>query len=424
MTLAVGIPTGHGHPRTTAWRAGVNPGHAAYVDVCAGDVCSERARGRPDQTEPNQERRALGMTRRHEKWSREPRVLSALALRVGRSPVTHRVGGAAVLGFVVWRLGFDSSLHALGAIDGWSLGLAVVLTALTTSCCAWRWSLVAAGLGTRVPLLPAVAACYRSQFVNTATPGGVLGDVHRGVRLGRQHGDTGKGVRSVFWERSAGQVVQAVMALGALTLLPSPVRPLLGWVWFVVLASVVCGLVWRLSTRRRRAGLRAGRRSASRRPDEGTRALATATWAELRRALFARRTLPLVVVASGLAVTGHVMTFVVAARTAGATAPTARLVPLAFVVLVSMGVPVNLAGWGPREGVAAWAFGAAGLGADAGLSTAVVYGVLVFAASLPGAVVMLVAGPWHARRARRAPAESAVAGSPQLVAATGEPARG
>jgi hypothetical protein len=51
---------------------------------------------------------------------------------------------------------------------------------------------------------------------------------------------------------------------------------------------------------------------------------------------------------------------------------------------------VNIGGWGPREGAAAWAFGAAGLTADLGVSTAVVYGVLVIAASLPGAAVLLV----------------------------------
>jgi len=49
-----------------------------------------------------------------------------------------------------------------------------------------------------------------------------------------------------------------------------------------------------------------------------------------------------------------------------------------------------VAGWGPREGVAAWAFAAAGLGAAQGVATAVVYGVLVFVASLPGAVVLLL----------------------------------
>ena len=121
---------------------------------------------------------------------------------------------------------------------------------------------------------------------------------------------------------------------------------------------------------------------------------------ELCQGVLARRTWPLVAMASALAVTGHVLTFLVAAHTAGATAPVVQLVPLAFIVLLSMGVPLNLAGWGPREGVAAWAFGAAGLGAGAGLSTAVVYGVLVLVASLPGAGVILAA---HLRGRRRAP---------------------
>ena len=64
-------------------------------------------------------------------------------------------------------------------------------------------------------------------------------------------------------------------------------------------------------------------------------------------------------------------------------APSARprrrsqLVPLALLVLVAMGIPANVAGWGPREGVAAWAFAAAGLGASQGVATAVVYGVMV-----------------------------------------------
>jgi len=49
----------------------------------------------------------------------------------------------------------------------------------------------------------------------------------------------------------------------------------------------------------------------------------------------------------------------------------------------------NVAGFGPREGVAAWAFGAAGLTAAQGVSTGVAYGVLVVAGSLPGAAVLL-----------------------------------
>jgi len=57
-----------------------------------------------------------------------------------------------------------------------------------------------------------------------------------------------------------------------------------------------------------------------------------------------------------------------------------------------MSIPFNVAGWGPREGIAAWAFAAAGLGASTGVSAAVVYGVMSFVGTLPGAVVLV--GSW------------------------------
>jgi bacteriorhodopsin len=58
-------------------------------------------------------------------------------------------------------------------------------------------------------------------------------------------------------------------------------------------------------------------------------------------------------------------------------------------VLLASAVPVNIAGWGPREGAAAWAFGAVGLGAAHGVTVAVVYGVLALVATLPGAVILM-----------------------------------
>jgi hypothetical protein len=107
---------------------------------------------------------------------------------------------------------------------------------------------------------------------------------------------------------------------------------------------------------------------------------------------------PGVVVASLLAVVGHVAGFEVAARAAGVRASPGELLPLALLVLLAMAVPFNVAGWGPREGVAAWAFAAAGLGAGEGVSAAVVYGVMVLVASLPGALVL--AADWLCHRPR------------------------
>jgi hypothetical protein len=96
------------------------------------------------------------------------------------------------------------------------------------------------------------------------------------------------------------------------------------------------------------------------------------------------------VLASTVAVIGHVAVFVVAVQVTGTELPVGRLLPLALVVLLASAVPANIR-WGPREGAAAWAFGAVGLSAAEGVTVAVVYGVLTLVATLPGAVI-LVAG--------------------------------
>ena len=95
------------------------------------------------------------------------------------------LGGAAILAVLLHQVGTEPFLDAARMIDGWSLAAAAGISALTTVCCAWRWSLVARGLGLGLPLHVAIAAYYRSQFLNTTLPGGVLGDVSRAVRHGR-----------------------------------------------------------------------------------------------------------------------------------------------------------------------------------------------------------------------------------------------
>jgi hypothetical protein len=107
-----------------------------------------------------------------------------------------------------------------------------------------------------------------------------------------------------------------------------------------------------------------------------------------RSELLAGRAWRTITVASALIVAGHAITFVIAARTVGVTAPLSQMLPLALLVLLGAALP-NIGGWGPREGVTAWAFAAAGLGASVGVATAVAYGVMVLFASLPGAAVLV-----------------------------------
>ena len=284
------------------------------------------------------------------------------------------LAGAAILALVVWRVGSGPVVDGVRALEPGVLLLGLVLAVVTTVACAWRWHLVARELDVAVAVPAAVAACYRAQLLNTVLPGGVLGDVHRGVVHGRSTGETGRALRAVGWERFAGQAVQAVVALVVLALLPSPVRPLLPWALALVVLCVAAVVM----------GVR-------RTPDRDTwwsRAARVAR-EDVRLALLVRRSWPGIVVASVVALGGYVATYVLAARAVGVDAPLATLLPIVVAVLVVAGVPLNLAGWGPREGMAAWAFAAVGLGAGTGVATAVAYGAIVLVANLPGAVVLL-----------------------------------
>jgi hypothetical protein len=235
---------------------------------------------------------------------------------------------------------------------------------------------VARGLGVDLRLSTAVAAYYRSIFLNVTLPGGVVGDVHRGISHGRDANDVGRALRAVAWERSAGQAVQVVLTVAVLLVAPSPVRGAMPLV-ALALVAVAAGVV--LASRVRPAVGRVGGSRFSR--------LRGAAARDLRDGLLARRAWPAIALASALVVAGHAVTFLVAARTVGVTAPPSQVLALALLVLLAAALP-NVGGWGPREGVTAWAFAAAGLGASRGVATAVVYGVMVVVASLPGAAVL------------------------------------
>ena len=289
--------------------------------------------------------------------------------------------GIGILAFLLWRLGTGPFVDGLRLINGWAVVAALGIGVLTTVCGAWRWSLVAGGLGVGLPLRTAVADCYRSVFLNATLPGGVLGDVHRAVSHGRDAGDVGRGIRAVVWERTAGQVVQLAMAIVVLLAFPSPVRSYMPVVTAVAAAGVLgVVLLARALPRGGRAELPQARWAQALRTAKG----------DIRDGLLARRNWLRITLASTVAVSGHLATFLIAARTAGSVAPLARLVPLTLLALLAMGLPANVGGFGPREGVAAWAFGAAGLTAAQGVTTAVVYGALVLVASLPGAAVMVI----------------------------------
>jgi uncharacterized membrane protein YbhN (UPF0104 family) len=324
----------------------------------------------------------------------------------GRRRVLGLLGSARIrtaaaillLAVVIWRLGAGPVLDGLRALDLPAVGAALGIGAATTVCGAARWVLVARRLGLPLRLGPAVAHCYRALFLNSVLPAGILGDVGRAVEHGRAVGDVGRGARAVMLEKVAGQI--ALLVVGTIVLAAEPA--VLGalspptHVWGPTLGVLAAAALLAVRVRRVRAGL-------------------ATLLADARKGVLARGAWPGVALLSLVALAGYLGLFLVAARTVGVAAPTTELLPLLVLALFVMGLPANVGGFGPREAVAAVAFGAVGLGAGQGLSAAVAYGVLTVLSTLPGAVVLLAG---FLRRGRLDPARSRpVRGQPVLTAA-------
>jgi hypothetical protein len=294
--------------------------------------------------------------------------------------------GVTVLWFLVRLVGAAPFEAGLRAVTWPAVVAAVTLTALTTLCSAWRWRVVARALGMGIRLPDAVGAYYRSLFLNSVLIGGVIGDVHRAVTHGRRAGDVARGVRAVAWERLCGQIIQALVTAVVLLTLPSPFRPAAPYILAGIAGLAGCAaLVVRGAARRGRSQL-------------GRAARAVAE--DLRGGLLAADVWPQLILASVLVAAGHTATFVIAARVAGSTAPLGELIALLMVVQVATVIPLGVGGWGPREGIAAWAFAAAGLGAATGITATTLYAVLMLVSVTPGAALLLR----DAVRRRRGPA--------------------
>lgn len=289
------------------------------------------------------------------------------------------IGGAlavAVLVLLAERFGTRAVSDGLRSLDPVAIVAALSLGAVAALATAARWALVARRFGAPVPLPVAVADVYRAQLVNSVLPAGLVGDAHRAIAHGLPGSGGRAGFRAVVVERVGGQ---AVVVLAALLLVAGSAGA--AGAGCALLAVSVPAVV--LS----RADGTTGERA---RP--GVRG-----WCDdARAALLSRACGPGVVLLSLVALSCHLGMFVLAARVAGVHAPLGELLPLLAAGLLAMSIPLNVGGWGPREGVTAAAFGLAGLDPAAGFAAAVLFGVLGLVSCLPG--VLALARSWVGTR--------------------------
>ncbi|TVR98348.1 MAG: UPF0104 family protein [Wenzhouxiangellaceae bacterium] len=287
---------------------------------------------------------------------------------------------ATVLVALAWWLDWREILRGLGSLSaGWLL-LALGLALLQTLVAAWRWHYTGARLGLALPLATATREYFLSSLVNQLLPGGVLGDAWRAQRHAEFSRRTGPAWRAVILERASGQLAVVLITLAVLLSPPwqqALDRLALSWtelaVGLLILAALAVAIV------------------AVLRNSPALRDAIDQTWRDARRALLNRRDLPLQLASSLLIVGLLSAVFASAGQAAGVDAGFWLLWLLAVPVLLAMLIPVSVAGWGLREAAAAGIFLAMGLPAEQGVTVAAAYGLIILAASLPGALVLLSA---------------------------------
>ena len=298
-----------------------------------------------------------------------------------RHVVLRAAFSIGLLAGLAWWLDLGTVVSRLAQMRlGWVL-LAVAISVVQVAVLAWRWRFTAGCLGVDLSYTAAWREYYLSIFLNQVMPGGVVGDVSRAWRQARvqtrQREPAGPAVRAVIFERLSAQAVMTAVAVVSLLALPVTVnrgsRLVLFGAGAVAVLIVIAMVVWM-------------RRQSSAQSLVG-QVLADLDAAHLAGPVFAAQ-----LVSAAIVVGTYLATYLAAARAVGVEIPLPVLLPLGAPVLMTMLIPVTVAGWGLREGAAAVLWGAVGLTAADGVLVSVAYGLLVLIGSLPGALFLMRPG--------------------------------
>ncbi len=277
------------------------------------------------------------------------------------------LGSLALLGGLMWWSAAGDVWARLREADLFWVAIAFVALTCSTLSMTRRWQLTAGALGLDLAYVGALREYYLSLLANCVLPGGVAGDVSRAVRT-RNLGDLKQAAQSVLAERLLGQAALlaivfaglccAVLTPGGIAWPAATVRLLAVGLFFG--AGL---LIWFATVR------------------------ITARFTRFFLGLLSRRDIVAhAVFASVLLIFG----LYACARATGTSLPLEAFYTILPLVLCAMIVPLSIAGWGWREGIAAALFPLTGASPEAGIAMGICYGAVMLLAALPAIGLLLV----------------------------------
>ena len=309
------------------------------------------------------------------------RSLAATALRILQAVVA-----IALLALLWHAADGPAALQSLAAADWRWVAAAFLALNLQTVLSALRWRLTARQLNLELGKGQAIREYYLAQMVNQLLPGGMIGDAGRAVRARGQAGLMASG-QAVIFERLAGQAAMFLtLAIAFLVTLALP-----GgldwpqWLFWTMAQLLAVALALPLLAA-----------AATRLPGKAGRS-AVAGWRALHKALLSRAALP-GQIWFGIGTTlCNLAAFAFCARAVGVVLGPGAITALVPLILLTMVIPISIAGWGLREGAAVVLLPLAGATASEGLAVSVTYGLTFLISVLPG-IVMVWATPRAATR--------------------------
>lgn len=311
----------------------------------------------------------------------------------GKKATWHKIAAIVKVGISVgllWLLSttYDvgDSIDRLAGVNLWWLLTAMLLFAILIILATFRWRVILSALGEKIPFWPAAGIVTIGLFFNQVLPSNLGGDAMRIWRLHRRGAGLGRAVGSVMLDRVIALVALALLVLSTLPLASGIIgdaRILTAFWLFIALVPLgLAALLWLDRLLVLFARILPGRLI------DALEALAR----DARTVLLNRRSCGAVL---GFALANQILLVLLVITLAWGLGIPARfsvyIVLIPPVILASV-IPLSFAGWGVREGAMIAMLGTIGVGATEAIALSVLFGLVVLAGSLPGAIVWLVTG--------------------------------